>query len=324
MAIAPSTPTSGRRYVINDRATPRSRREGVAPSRIVLPPGNWNLILDFLTERFTTIPRSEIEARMSRGDVTDGQGSPIAPSRRYSPHLEIYYYRTIEAEARIPFDEVILFRDEHLIAVDKPHFLPVTPSGHYLQETLLIRLIRALDIDTLAPMHRIDRETAGVVLFTIEPRVRGQYQQLFAQRTVLKHYEAIAPYRPDLQMPIRRRSRLVTGEPFMRMQEDGTAKDAEHNADTQIELLEVFPGETLARYRLTPSTGKKHQLRVHMASLGIPILNDSLYPEVHSQSQLDANGYAAPLKLLARDIAFKDPITGAERCFQSRFTLSVN
>ncbi|MEQ1518170.1 MAG: pseudouridine synthase [Usitatibacteraceae bacterium] len=191
-------------------------REGVGPSCIVLPVGPWPQVIDFLTERFPAVAREEIAARMRRGDIVDEQGVFISPDLNYRPHLKLFYYRHIPEETRIPFEETILFQDEHLVVVDKPHFLPVTPGGRYLQETLLVRLKRKLGTDTLAPMHRIDRETAGVVVFTLQPELRGKYQELFAQRAVAKTYQAIAPFRDDLDFPMTYRSRLVEADHFMR------------------------------------------------------------------------------------------------------------
>lgn len=287
-------------------------RNGVGPSCIVLPPGHWQKLIDFLVERFDTIPREEIAARMLRGDVLDALGVPIPPEHPYQPHQKLYYYRSIEIETPIPFEEVVLFQDEYLMAVDKPHYLPVTPGGRYLQETLLVRLKRKLGTDTLAPVHRIDRETAGVVLFTLKPETRGQYQALFSERVVTKSYQAIAPWKGDLTLPMTYRSRLVEADHFMRMQE----VEGEPNSETGIELLERQG--SLARYRLLPVTGKKHQLRVHMAALGMPILNDQIYPHHLSKSEIEKDDFSNPLQLLAESIAFRDPFTGQEREFGSR------
>ena len=292
-------------------------RDGVGPSRLALPAGRWPRVIDFLAHRFPAIAYEEIAARMRRGDVLDEQGAKISPERQYEPHLKIFYYRSIASETPIPFDEVILFQDDYLIAADKPHFLPVTPGGRYLQETLLVRLKRKCGIDTLAPMHRIDRETAGIVLFTIQPVTRGKYQQLFSKKAVAKRYQAIAPLRADLKFPLTYRSRLVEAEHFMRMHE----VDGEPNAQTTIELMESK--DRFARYRLTPATGKKHQLRVHMAALGIPILNDQIYPQHFAREQIESDDYSKPLQLLAEHIAFTDPLSGQARCFNSRFTLNA-
>lgn len=297
-----------------------STRDGVGPSCIslpALPAGAWPKLIDFLAHRFPSISSDEIAARMRCGDIIDEHGSFVSPERCYQAHLKLYYYRSIPDEMRIPFEEEILFRDAYLIAVDKPHFLPVTPGGRYLQETLLVRLKRKLGIDALAPMHRIDRETAGLVLFTIQPSTRGRYQNLFSQRAVVKHYQALAPFRADIKFPMTYRSRLKGAEHFMRMRE----AEGEPNAETVIEVLEKKDG--CARYRLSPLTGKKHQLRVHMAALGIPILNDQIYPRYLSKAEIVADDYSKPLQLLAEQISFTDPVTGQERCFESRRFLNA-
>jgi tRNA pseudouridine32 synthase/23S rRNA pseudouridine746 synthase len=288
-------------------------RHGVGPSCIGLPAGPWPTTLDFLTERFTAVGRDVWHQRMMQGDVVDEHGLQLTPHSAYQGHRRVYYYRAVPGEPRIPFDEVILFQDEQLIVVDKPHFLPVVPSGGYLAETVLVRLKRKLGIDTLVPIHRIDRDTAGLVMFSVQPQTRAVYHALFSQRTVKKTYEAIAPWRADLALPLTRESRIVEAGHFMLQHEvSGPA-----NAITHLGVLEVRGA--LARYALTPVTGKRHQLRVHMAALGLPILGDGLYPTLTPEGQLD---YERPLQLLARSIAFVDPVSGAQRRFESRRVLN--
>ena len=267
---------------------------------------------DFLAERFPAIPAATWQARMQQGELVDERGRPVTPGQPYRHGTRLYYYRSIADEPRVPFDEVLLHQDEELIAVDKPHFLPVTPGGRYLQETLLVRLKRRLGISTLTPLHRLDRETAGVVLFAVRPDTRGTYQALFAQRQVHKHYEAIAPWRPELGFPLTHRSRLEQDAHFLRMRE----ADGEPNAETRFDVLEV-QGDW-ARYRLTPITGRTHQLRVHCTALGMPIHGDRIYPQL---LPADTDDHAQPLQLLARSIAFADPLTGAPRQFNSLQTL---
>lgn len=289
-------------------------RDGVGPGCISLPespPSHWRLVIDFLADRFPLISREEIAARMLRGDVLNVAGEKISSERAYQPHLKLYYYRSIEVETPIPFEEIVLFQDEYVLAVDKPHFLPVTPGGRYLQQTLLVRLKRKLGIDTIAPMHRIDRETAGVVLFTLQPARRGIYQKLFSMQAVEKSYQAVAARRDDLSFPLRYESRLVAADHFMRMREEAGVA----NALTEISILQT--GAALARYRLQPRTGKKHQLRVQMAALGMPILNDQIYPEHRSKADIERDDFSQPLQLLAEKISFTDPISGEVRHFES-------
>lgn len=287
-------------------------RNGVGPSCIGLPAGAWPTTLDFLTERFSAIPRDVWHQRMAQGDVVDEHGVQLAPHSAYQGHRRVYYYRAVPDEPRIPFDEVMLFQDEQLIVVDKPHFLPVMPSGGYLAETVLVRLKQKLGIDTLVPVHRIDRDTAGLVMFSVQPETRGAYHALFSQRSVKKTYEAIAPWREGLALPMTRESRIVEAGHFMLQHE----VSGPPNAVTQIEVLQVRGG--LARYQLQPVTGKRHQLRVHMAALGLPILGDGLYPTLTPEGQVD---YAHPLQLLARRIEFVDPVSGQVRQFESRRSL---
>ena len=278
---------------------------------------------DFLVERFPAIARGVWLDRMLQGLVADEFGAPVTPQRPYQGHIRIYYYRALEAEARIPFEETVLFQDEHLVVADKPHFLPVTPSGHYLQETLLVRLKNRLGLDSLTPIHRIDRETAGLVLFSSRVADRNAYQQLFREQTIDKRYEAIAPWRSDLALPLTRTSRIVEDEPFFRQRET----EGESNSESRIELLEILPqgdapglgAQLFARYGLSPVTVKKHQLRLHMIAIGLPIVNDRMYPPV---AQTPDDDFARPLQLLAKSAQFRDPVTGQERMFESRLKLA--
>ena len=292
-------------------------RSGVGPSCVGLPAGPWRTITDFLVERFPAISRETWLARMASQQVVDEFGELVTPERAYpgssSGTVRVYYYRDVPDEPLIPFHETVLFQDEHLVVADKPHFLPVTPSGNYLQETLLVRLKNRLNIDTLVPLHRIDRETAGLVMFSVRPDDRNAYQVLFRQHTIQKHYEAIAPWRSDIDFPLTRKSRIVQDQPFFRQRETAGAP----NSETHIDVLEQIG--SMARYALSPITGKKHQLRVHMNALGLPILNDRMYPPVADTPDDD---FARPLQLLARSVAFTDPVTGQTRRFESRRSLA--
>ena len=287
-------------------------RDGVGPSTVGLPGGDWPTVIDFFAQRFPTVERTVWLQRMRDGLVLDELALPVPPDADYRPHTRLYYYRHLPVETRIPFEAQILFQDAHLVVVDKPHFLPTMPAGRYVQETLLVRLKQSLGIDTLAPLHRLDRETAGVTLFAIQPTERAAYHALFKQREVHKQYEAIAPWRADL--PPVYRSQIVAGEPFFRYCEAA----GEPNSETHIAVLERL-GEQ-ARYQLSPITGRTHQLRVHMAALGVPICNDRFYPQVVNIADDD---YRAPLQLLARSIAFTDPVTGQPRLFESARHLSA-
>jgi tRNA pseudouridine32 synthase / 23S rRNA pseudouridine746 synthase len=288
-------------------------RQGVGPSCVGLPAGPWPTLIDFLAARFTNVTPATWLQRMARGDVLDACGASITPERAsqspYPAHTRLYYYRDVPFEVAIPFDEVVLYQDEHLLVVDKPHFLPVVPSGQYLTETVLVRLKRKLGLDDLVPIHRIDRDTAGLVLFSKQPVSRAAYAALFREHQVHKTYHAIAPWHADVSMPQLRQSRIREAGHFMLQQEVPGLP----NAVTHIAVLEVR-GD-LARYELTPVTGQRHQLRVHMLGLGLPILNDGLYPVLTPQGQIDHN---RPLQLLARELRFTDPISGLARHFVSQ------
>jgi tRNA pseudouridine32 synthase / 23S rRNA pseudouridine746 synthase len=288
--------------------------EGVGQSWVALPPGPWARLIDFLAERFAAIPRSEWQRRLHDGEVRDAAGRPLPVDATYAPNTKVSYYRRVPHEVPLPVEETVLFRDAHVLVADKPHFLPVTPSGRHLQETLLVRLKRKLGSDTLAPVHRIDRETAGLVLFTLQPDTRGAYQSVFRERRAEKHYEAIAAWRDDLALPLTRRTRLEPAPHFMQMHE----VPGEPNAETHVDVLERHG--PWARYALRPKTGLRHQLRVQMAGLGLPLFGDRLYPTLLPDEHTP--DFANPLRLLARTLAFTDPVTGESRHFESRLRLT--
>lgn len=289
-------------------------RNGVGPSCVGLPAGPWPNLLAFLVQRFPAISADTWVQRIARGDVVNEAGQAVAADQPYTPHTRLYYYRHLPDEPTNPAQEAVLFEDDWLVVADKPHFLPVTPGGKHLQQTLLVRLRHTLGCPELAPLHRIDRETAGLVLFAKQPATRAAYEALFARHEVRKTYEAIAPSRPGLHFPLTRRSHLTEAAHFMQMRE--LADAPEPNAETTIELLETQG--PWARYRLTPRTGKRHQLRVHMAALGLPLLGDRIYPSLLPEGTDDPDN---PLRLLAYSMAFDDPVTGQAREFVGRQTL---
>lgn len=287
-------------------------RDGVSPSCVALPSDARGLLLDFLARQLPAVSRDDWQARMRAGEVVDEFGTVALPEHPARPGVRIYYYRALADETPIPFLESIVFQDEHIVVADKPHFLPVVPTGRYLQHTLLVRLKRRLQLPDLAPMHRIDRDTAGLVLFSVQRATRGRYQALFRERAVGKTYEAVAPWRPEIAFPRVHESRMEESPQFFRMHEvPGTP-----NTCTHMEVIEQHGA--WARYRLSPITGKRHQLRVHMASLGLPLRGDAFYPEVNDPAEGD---YSNPLQLLARSLAFDDPVTGARRQFDSALSL---
>jgi tRNA pseudouridine32 synthase/23S rRNA pseudouridine746 synthase len=293
-------------------------QQGVSASCVTLPPFKtppWATVLDFLHHRMPAIAHADWAQRLAQGRVLMENGEALALDAPYVGGTRVYYYRDVPDEAPIPFEETVLFQDAHLVVADKPHFLPVTPGGRYVRQTLLVRLQQRLGLPQLAPLHRIDRETAGLVLFAVQPGERGAYHALFSGRTMDKTYEAIAPHLPDLNVPLTRRSRIEEDpERFFRMVE----AVGEPNSETRIEQTEI--SGAWARYRLSPVTGKRHQLRVHMNALGAPIAGDQLYPQVlHGPD--DAEDFTKPLLLLARAMAFTDPVTGMARRFESRHVI---
>ena len=290
-------------------------RDGVGPSCVVLPVHGQGSMLDFLARRLPVVAHEEWRQRMLAGDVVDERGQPVAPERPFEGGLRLYYYRSLPAELVLPFNETVLYQDDHLVVADKPHFMPVAPSGRYLHHTLLVRLKRRLGLPELSPLHRIDRDTAGLVLFSVQQRTRGAYQALFRDRQITKHYDAIAPWRAELAFPRDHASRIEESPQFFRMQE----APGEPNSHTHMQVLEV--AGDWARYRLSPITGKRHQLRVHMAALGLPLRNDPFYPVVNDPPEGD---YSRPLQLLARSLAFVDPLTGEARAFESAQRLRLS
>ena len=287
-------------------------RDGVSPSCVVMPTQGAGSMLDFLAQRLPAVARAEWQARMEAGEVVDEHGVPATPGRALVPGLRLYYYRALVHEEPLPFEAQVLYRDAHLLVADKPHFLPVVPAGRFLQNSLLVRLKRSLDLPELSPIHRIDRETAGLVLFSVQRATRGRYQALFRDRAVDKRYEAVAAWREEPVFPREHASRMEESGHFFRMHE----VPGEPNSFTRMELLQREGA--WARYALEPVTGKRHQLRVHMAALGLPLHGDTLYPEVNDAPPGD---YSRPLQLLARSVAFDDPLTNARRFFESRLQL---
>ncbi len=278
-------------------------------STVHLPAGPWLTVLDGLCATFMSISRQQWLDRMARGRVLDANGVAITPTMPHpSAGLRVHYYREVVDETIVPFTESVVHIDEHLVVADKPHFLPVVPSGGFVEQTLLRRLMRRLDNPDLVPLHRIDRATAGLVMFSAQRASRSAYQALFQQQRIEKRYEALAPPLPEHVFPLTRRTRLLRGEPFFRTQE----VEGEPNSETRIELMERLAHQW--RYALHPITGKKHQLRVHMAALGAPILNDPWYPTL---TERNIDDYQRPLKLLAKALTFLDPLSGERREFES-------
>lgn len=313
-------------------------RNGVGASRVAATAGPWVTWQDFLIARLPNVA-TQWPGRLARGDVLDAQGQAIAGEAPCVPGTLLWYWRDPPPEPRVPFELGLLHHDDHLVVVDKPHFLSVMPGGRHLQETALVRLKQMLGIATLVPLHRLDRDTAGVLLFSVRPDSRNAYAALFREQRVHKVYEAVAAWRDDLAFPLHCDDRLVqpTGPGFMQMQ----VVAGEPNAQTQVELVqrlrlapalpEAAPAGTagpalaqasasqLALYRLTPRSGRRHQLRAQLNALGLPIVGDRIYPVLRPDRAADETAdYSQPLQLLARELAFTDPLSGEARCFTSQ------
>ncbi|MGW5030311.1 RluA family pseudouridine synthase [Streptomyces nigra] len=295
--------------------SPLPQLNGVDPVRVRLPAADgWATVRDHLVARLAA-GDGVIDGMLDAGRIVDATGRPVARDTAYAPGMYVWFHRELADEERVPFTIEVVHRDEHIVVADKPHFLATTPRGSHVAETALARLRRDLGLPALGAAHRLDRLTAGLVLFTVRPEERGAYQSLFRDRLVAKEYEAVAPYEPGLGLPRTVRSRIVKERGVMAARE----VLGEPNAVSRIELVEHRDGR--ARYRLTPSTGQTHQLRVHMSALGVPILGDPLYPVVTGPAP--AGDFRRPLQLLARTLEFTDPVTGHRHRFVSSRTLDA-
>ncbi|WP_319445890.1 MULTISPECIES: pseudouridine synthase [unclassified Mycobacterium] len=294
------------------RQAPLPDRDGIGPARVRLrgsagrsgaTRGELVRVVAELTERFGPTAAAKVLA----GEVVCADGTAVTEATVLPRDAYVYLYRELPIEAVVPFEIPVLYRDDDIVVVDKPHFLATMPRGGHVAQTALVRLRRELELPELSPAHRLDRLTAGVLLFTARREVRGAYQTMFARGEVSKTYLARAGVSP-LEFPLTLRSRITKQRSRLQAFEE----PGEPNAETVVEYL----GDGV--YRLTPKTGRTHQLRVHMASLGLPIVNDSLYPNVIDVAPDD---FSMPLQLLAQTLAFDDPLRGGRREFVSARTL---
>ncbi|MFI6870253.1 RluA family pseudouridine synthase [Nocardia sp. NPDC050406] len=293
---------------------PLGKRHGLDPARLRLPEdGQWATIRDHLVERLPRVPAARIDELLREGGIVNLDG-PIAPDAPYVPGGAIWFHRDLPVETEVPFEIDIVHRDESILVIDKPHFLATIPRGQHIVQTALVRLRRELELPELIPAHRLDRVTAGLILFVVDPARRGAYQTMFHKRLVRKEYEAIARYDPDLELPRVVRSRIVKERQVLKAFE----VEGEPNAETLVELIEHRGG--IGRYRLRPHTGRTHQLRLHMNGLGIPILGDDFYPDFTDKPVDD---FTRPLQLLASALEFTDPVTREPRRFETKRTLQA-
>ncbi|MGW4159317.1 pseudouridine synthase [Streptomyces sp. NPDC004788] len=297
-------------------SSPLPQRDGIDPVRLRFPDdpeGTWGTVRDHLLDRYAgAIGSGRVEEMLRDGRFVGTDGA-VTGDEPYAAGRYLWFHRDFPAETPVPFRIDVVYRDERIVVVDKPHFLATMPRGRHVTETAMARLRRDLGLPALQPAHRLDRLTAGLVLFVVRPEDRGTYQTLFRDRLVHKAYEAVAPYDPAVELPVTVRSRIEKERGVLAAAE----VPGEPNAESRIELLAHAGG--LARYRLVPETGRTHQLRVHMNALGLPILHDPLYPVVREDGPED---FERPLQLLARTLAFTDPFDGTPRRFESRLALS--
>ena len=296
--------------------SPLPQRDGLDAAWIRTPntapePAPWATMHEFLLERLP--PHADVEQRLAAAEFVDASGAAWTGDEPYRPHAHVWFHRPLAPEVPVPFDIPVLDRTDNIVVVDKPHFMATTPRGAHVRETALVRLRLALDLPELAPAHRLDRLTAGVLVFTTRREVRGAYAGAFQSRDVDKAYEAIAPFDPALDFPRRLVGRIVKEKGSLQARLVG----GEPNAETLVELLEVRG--SWARYRLTPVTGKTHQLRLQMADAGLPLVGDPLYPEVLDVGPAD---FSEPLRLVARRLRFIDPLDGATRDYISARSLA--
>lgn len=289
--------------------------DGISASRIYLeklsnPPST---VFEFLCTKFAHISPQIWQARFDNAQVLSENLSILNTATPYVHGQTIYYYREVPDEVVVPFDYDIIFENQEVMVVDKPHFLTVAPAGEYVKQTLLTRLKSDTGNPELSPIHRLDRETAGLILISKNPATRHLYQALFANHHIQKTYHAIANMNENLTMPMDIRLHLERGEPFYTMRVN---PDKAPNTHTHMDILEVKNGQAL--YELRPTTGKLHQLRVHLNHLGIAIKNDPYYPHIHHKAKDD---FTHPLQLLAKTLYFTDPVSGETCVFHSKQAL---
>ncbi|MGK0501053.1 MAG: tRNA pseudouridine32 synthase/23S rRNA pseudouridine746 synthase [Oceanicoccus sp.] len=281
------------------------------PSKLSLPHQNPGVItvLDYLIIKFPAIKPLVWQQRMVDGKVHWHDGSLIKPETLFRAQQRVYYYREVEREPIIPFVETVLFHDEHILVAHKPHFQALIPGGVFVNQCLQSRLRLKTGIDSLQVLHRLDRVTAGLVLFSTNPDTRHLYHQLFENRQIQKTYQAIACVSSQQHIVDQHwqvKNRLEPSELKFRMH----VVAGEANSHSVIRCLRQHGDKAL--FELNPITGKTHQLRVHMQSLGWPILNDKYYPILEEKSP---DNFLKPLQLLAKQLRFVDPVTQQPRNF---------
>jgi tRNA pseudouridine32 synthase/23S rRNA pseudouridine746 synthase len=297
------------------------------PSKLSLPQTNPGVatVLEYLIIKFPYIDAQIWQQRMADGKVHWHNGTLITPQSLFQPQQRVYYYREVENEPNIPFKETILFQDQHILVAYKPHFLPVTPGGIYVNECLQNRLRQNTHIEALQALHRLDRVTAGLVMFSVNPKTRHRYHDLFKTRQIHKTYQAIAKTSNSENLVGQEwevKNRIEQSEPrfLMRVTETDAKSETKTEANSHSVIRCLEQSKEKALFELNPVTGKTHQLRLHMQALGWPILNDKYYPYLQEQS---ADDYSSPLQLLAKELKFIDPVTQQPRHFRYDGNLSL-
>jgi tRNA pseudouridine32 synthase/23S rRNA pseudouridine746 synthase len=303
--------------------SPLPPRHGVDAQRFRMPQhGSWGSLRDHLVERLRGLTADEVDRKLSGGEFVDASGRPVPADAPFVPRSVVWGHRDLPDEVVVPFEIEVLHRDDRIVVIDKPHFLATMPRGRHVVQSALARTRVLTGLERLTPAHRLDRPTAGVLMFTTEQRWRGAYQRVFAEGLAHKEYLAVAPARDDLDLPLVRRTHLVKEHGSHQAREvPGLAP----NAETLIELEQRVdpadaPGEPLGLYRLTPRTGRTHQLRCQLHGLGIPIVGDPLYP---TERDVPPDDFSGPLQLLAAVLEFDDPVDGSRRRFESRRRLDA-
>ncbi|MFE6997658.1 pseudouridine synthase [Microbacterium sp. NPDC057659] len=305
-------------------ASPLPVRDGVGATRLHVPlEGPWSTVAQYMAERFSHLDPERLLRRFDRGEIVAIDGSALTRHTPLGAEEFVWYYREPPEEREIPFEVEILHQDRDLVVVDKPHFLPTTPGGKYLQNSALVRLRNLLDNADLTPIHRLDRATAGLLMFSTRPETRGAYQLLFEKRTVEKVYEAVSALPEDwdaaepalsgIRFPIVYRNHIEKLRAHVCVRSDS---EREPNSETLIELIDF--DDRVVHTMLRPHSGKMHQLRVHLSALGAGILNDGFYPDLLPEAPDD---FGRPLQLLARELRFIDPLSGTPREFVTKRTL---
>ncbi|MEV6711284.1 RluA family pseudouridine synthase [Lentzea sp. NPDC051208] len=295
-------------------SSPLPQRHGLDAARLRLPSeGTWPSLRDHLVERLPRVAAERVDEMLAEERIW-GVAGPLGIDAPFVPDSYIWFHRDLPVEVPVPFEVGVVYQDDDIVVADKPHFLATIPRGAHIMQTALVKLRDSLGLPDLSPAHRLDRVTAGLVLFVVRRELRGKYQTMFRDRLVRKEYEAIAPYDPALELPRVVRSRIIKERGIITAFE----VDGEPNAETHVSLVEHRGA--LGRYHLKPLTGRTHQLRLHMSGLGVPIVNDDFYPVLRDRPLDD---FSSPLQLLAHTLSFVDPISGVDRSFTSGLKLSA-